>query len=222
VVDALKSLLLIEQTILEFNHDSEGVVRMNVSLYFMPQILADFILKFNKIYPNVQFNIDMTTVEGGNEALERYESDLFIFAHSGPVKFDSEKFVVKNLMEVETSFFASKEFIKKHNLGGSVKKEKLNNVPILSFPNYTQARKDLETMGLSSNHLIESNSTQMLINLAKNNMGLIWGPANFMDSELVKVNVTDIKIPNVIVSIKYDIKMSNKAGLAFIQSIFNI
>jgi len=215
---AFEHLLVAEDTISDFGERSQGIVRLNVSLYFIPQIATELITKFNKKYPAIKFEITTASVADGNDALERHESDLMIFSYSGVKNHDASKFTVVDIMELENEFFATREFIKKHNLDGAVTLEQLATVPMISVANTFQISKNLNKLGLGKNPIVETNSTQMLVSLAKSDMGVIYGPAAFV-GDLVKINVRDMQPLKSFIAIKYNNNIANKAGVAFIESI---
>jgi len=216
---AFTYFLTAEQTILEFNEKSQGVIFLRTSLYYMPQIASNLISQFNKKYPGVKFEITSSTVTEGIDALDRHESDLMIYTCIGKDDNNKGKFTTVNLIELENAFFASKEFIKKHKLDGITTIEQLSNVPMLSVPSVFQVSKDLKDIGLAKEPIIETNSTQMLISLAKDGMGIVFGPSDFMDNGLVKIQVKDLELPKYYIAIKYNNELANKAGIAFIDMI---
>jgi len=215
---AFVHLMHAENTITEFNEKSDGVVRLNVSLYFMPQITGKLISDFNKKYPNIRFEITSSTLTNGVGAVERHESDMYIYTYIKPTSLKDDLETI-DLTETESSFFASKDFLKKHGLNSTISKEQLSSLPILSLPLSYRIMKELEKLGLKVNPIVESNSSQMLMHLATNNVGIILGPDNYITHDLVKLNISDLKIPNVVVAIKYNKDLANKAGSAFIEMV---
>jgi DNA-binding transcriptional LysR family regulator len=218
---AFTHLLTAEDTILDFNEKSQGVVHLSISLYYMPQIVGQMVSNFNQAYKNVKFEIAMTNTAAGNEALERHESDIFMYAYTKEEAYNKHEYTVINIMELENRFFASADFLKANNLGTTITKEQLLSSPVMTVTSIYPMHGELEKLGIK-NPLVETNSTQMLINLASNNMGIIFGPDKYVATGLVKLDVKDIQTPKCRIAVKYNNSIANKAGIAFIEHIVNL
>jgi len=216
---AFVQLLNAENIVLEFNEKSQGEVRLNLSLYFMPQLAGPIIANFTKTYPNIKMMINSATITEGADAIERHESDIFLFAYWKTIPFKTDGLTVIELMEIENCLFASESYLKQNGLGTTITKEQLQNLTIMSYPYSSQAGKAFYELATSKDALVETNSTQMLISLAENNAGIILAPDGLVGDDLVKVKVTGIESPRFNIALAYNNELANKAGSAFIATI---
>jgi len=213
-------LLEAESTIQEFNEKSQGVIRLNLSLYYMTQITTKFIMSFNKQYPNIKFEIVISSADDGLQSLDKHETDLLIYAYMQP-QSESDEFATINLCELENSFYAGKEFARKHGLGPTITKQQLENLPIISSPKVYQTRTELEKIGLAKNPIIETRTTEMIISLMENNIGISLGLDEYLsqNKNLVRLEVEGMKPLKCHIAIKYNKNLANKAAAAFIEKI---
>ena len=215
---AFVNLIAAEDAITEFNEQSQGLVRLNTSLYYMPQVVGKLVAEFNKSHPNIKFEITTALIAEGNESIERHESDVAIFAYTDVEQYDTQKYAIVKLIDIENSFFASKEFMKKHGITATIKAEQLAKLPILLPRKGSQIRNSLAKMDVI-NSVVEANSTDMLIALAKADVGMVFGPEQIAGNGLEKIVVSDIKLPKCKVVLKYNIELANKAAAAFIDMV---
>jgi len=216
---AFVQLLHAESRITEFNEESKGIVRLNVSTFFVSYIAGSLIKNYASKYPNIDFTITSEKTEVGIDALERHESDVFIFTSMKPLQYNKEEIAVINLMEVENSFYASKGFMKKHGITSTITQEQLQDLPKLSMTGTSTSRVELGKVGITKNFVAESNSTPMLLNLAESNMGIVFGPEGYVGQNLVKLDVVGLEPIKCYVALAYNKDIANKAGSAFIDMV---
>ena len=58
----------------------------------------------------------------------------------------------------------------------------------------------------------------MLIQLAMNDLGIIFGPSN-LEYDLVQIKVDGLNLPKINLGIAYNTEIANKAGSAFIKLV---
>jgi len=90
---------------------------------------------------------------------------------------------------------------------------------MLALPESYRVRAELASIGIAKTPIIESNSTQMLTELALNDIGIVFGPDEYMHKDLVKLNVPGVKPIKCYVAMVYNKEIANKAGSAFIGMV---
>ena len=218
--EAVIAFANVEEAIKTFNENTSGIIRINLSLYFMSQMTADFIAGFNKKYPHVKFIINSSPINDALTTLKRHEVDFLIMAYN-PEQAKNDNFKTVHLREISNSFFASKEFLKSHGLGTKITKSQFDTLPLIALSKAFQARTDLDKIGMASNSIVEVNSTETVISLVEKNIGIAFGPDEIIDknSNLVKLEITDVKLPKCVLAIKYNEPLANKAAIAFLNGI---
>lgn len=217
VREAFINLLNAEDTVQEFDENSKGTIRIAMSLSFPPFVVGEIVSEFNGKYPNIKFEIAETSIEKGTDSIGRHQYDILFYARFANEKFDKNLFTVLDLSELNSFVYASKDFIAKHNLSGTVTKEQLLKLPMISISKTYQMRGEIEKTGLGEESIIETNSTQIFVNLAKRGIGYIVAPSGYLGDEFVKLNVTGLTLPKCYVSAKYNNNLANKAASSFIQ-----
>jgi len=220
IKQAFVALLNAENTVTEFNETSNGQLNINLSLFFMPQMVTNILTEYNAKFPKIKMNIIQANIEYGIQSLERHECDvLFIcYMDANTVQYDKNAFTLNNIREIENVFYASKDFMKKHNITNNITKDQLVKLPIVTFGTKYQVRKELEKFGIAKNPMVETNSNDMLLNLAANGVGIVFAPES-IDASLEKITVTDITMPKTKIAMIYNNEIANKAGTALIEFV---
>ncbi|MCL2229273.1 MAG: LysR family transcriptional regulator [Firmicutes bacterium] len=214
---AFIDLLKAEESIREFNEHSDGIIRLGVSLFYMPHIVSEIISKYNQKYPNVNFKITAATINTNLHALERHDKDIAIIATTEKNFKAPKDMTAIKIAEIENVFFAGIEYAKKHNLTPAVDVSKLHELEVISMPLTSPMGSFVAKSGIGA-QIHESSSAQMIIELAKRNLGIFLGPTNVSKTEgLVEFKVNNFEVPNICIYMLYNNDVANKAAAALIS-----
>jgi len=210
-----------ESTVQEFNTTSQGVIRVSTSYFFLVPFAADFISIFNKKYPNIKFAVHTGSVSSGLDCLRKHETDLLLFTYLPDAAYSkgNDDYTNVPICELETSAYASKDFIKKHGLAETVTLAQIENLPVIAKAKSYSMREALEKLGLSQNPAIQVNTTELAVELCERGLGITFGPSNIAITNLVRLTIKDVRLPKYTVAIRYNKNLANKAAVALVEMI---
>lgn len=109
ISNALNIIHIGESKLSEKNIENEQIIKIGVRTHICICFLSKYIESFNKIYPNIKFDlVDMST----NSMIYMLESKkLDIIVDSLPIKSDKLKLEIRNLKNIDTCFVGNKKFI---------------------------------------------------------------------------------------------------------------
>ena len=216
---AFDNILMGERVLKEKENDLTGIIRIgiysHISLFMLPKIMNEF----SKKYPNAKFNIYSTSNMEMLEKLRNKELDFVILQY--PIFLNEQNFTEELLCELETCFYANKEFYDLYNS---------NHETIVEYPlilptrGYTDINK-LEEIFKNQNLILKRNYTiycnELTKQFAKEGVGIVWGLKKSIEKELKNKELFEIPIdlpmPTTKFSIAYDKKFLNKTTEEFIN-----
>jgi len=222
IKNAFVQLLNAENTIHDFNNSSNGIVKLCISRFFMPQLSANIFMAFHKKYPNIFLETIVAKIDVGVDLLDKHEIDVMLFVHFGNNKYDKSKFSVIELGEIPCGFYASTQFVNEHNLKQKITSQELAKLPFLSLLKSFQLRGELEKLGIAKKPSFESNSTEMLLLMAEKGLGVVYAPDSIASANLQKIQTTGFVLPPCHVAGMYNNNIANKAGNAFVEIIRSV
>lgn len=217
---AFNDINIAENIIKENKKDYSSAVKIGIYEHIAQIILPDILEKFYKKYPNIKFEVAISSSNELKEKLKNRELDIIITQY--PLLTEENNiFIEEKLFELENCFFTTEKI---YNLYIN---NNLKEIPlILPFRGYV----DIDTLDLllSNNNLKFKNNFRIYtIELAKKivlrNLGIGWGPKKCIEQELNENKLYEISLdfdtPNTKFSIAYNEKAINEACKEFIKEL---
>ena len=216
---AFDNILMGERVLKEKENDLTGIIRIgiysHISLFMLPKVMNEF----SKEYPNAKFNIYSTSNMEMLEKLRNKELDFVILQY--PIFLNEQHFTEELLCELETCFYANKEFYDLYNSNHETIAEYPLILPTRGYPDINK----LEELFKNQNLILKRNYTIYCNELAKQfvkeGVGIGWGLKKSIEKELKNSELFEIPIdlpmPTTKFSIAYDKNFLNKTTEEFIK-----
>jgi len=212
------SLIEAEESVQVFNEESSAVIKIICTTNFAGYYLNEHIVNFSDKFPNIRFDIQNKSVDDALVALEKNKTHM-VFSIIPSSKLSSLDF---NHIEIERfpqSFFTTKTFAKKYNIGKSITEkefDELKFIAIRTVHNYFDMIKSPE---------IFVDTQEMLLRLISKDIGVgfgIWEVArDVMGKEIAfQFNIDNKKPDDVVLICLHPPKQSiTKAASTFVDLI---
>jgi len=193
IKNAITSIVEVENSLRGFDHQSEAVLKIGLTIPSIEYCVLDYLKEFCTKYPNVQ--------------LEFYRRDIMELLGSGKLDFVIEmgsvvgkhNFNTISLFDMNNTFIATKEFLKKHGLSQTISVDDLLRLPIISFHTWSDFYKQLNVK-IKPKFVIKADSVIMGHYMAKNSMGISYyvkeAFQKMNDPDLVEVQVKNLSFPS--------------------------
>jgi len=209
----------IENKIKVFGPDSPGIIKIACTTSYSGFYVANFINKFRKTYPKVEFDIIHASKGNALDMLEKAHVHLVfsVVPNNWKNTPSTENITLTTLDPV---FFASTEYAKNNGIGATISKEKFEELPFISLRTLSHYFDDIKTPDI----IAELQDT--LLQLVRSNEGVSFGFEQALDiftnkQEIVRFKVAGLEArkANLICSHSTKTELPN-AAKAFI-TIFN-
>lgn len=184
------NLLLFHHTIDNIKALDSGVLRIGASDTICKYYLIEKLKQFEEKYPNIRYRVTNCTTNDSIELLKTGKVDL-AFLHT-PIK--NKELKLKDCMELNDCFICSKEF----DASNIKELRDLINYRILLLEKDSYSRLLLDQCLLKYNVILkpkfELASLDLLIEFAKNNMGIICVAEEYVKKELESGELKKINI----------------------------
>lgn len=195
-------------------------IHSNIGTFLLPKIVKKFLEK----YPNAKINIYNSTAKEMREMFKNHQIDILILHY--PI-FDTEQSNIyeEKLFACETCFFGIKKYYDLFNI--SKEKNIIFDYPlILPLKGFTTSNA-LEKNFKNHNALLSSNiylySTEMMISLVKEGIGVGWTQRKCIQKELENNELyeipVEVELPKIEFSIAYDKNTIGKTAIEFAKYI---
>lgn len=195
-------------------------IHSNIGTFLLPKIVK----KFSEKYPNAKINIYNSTAKEMREMFKNHQIDILILHY--PI-FDTEQSNIyeEKLFICETCFFGIKKYYDLFNI--SKEKNIIFDYPlILPLKGFTTSNA-LEKKFKNHNALLSSNiylySTEMMISLVKEGIGVGWTQRKCIQKELENNELyeipVEVELPKIEFSIAYDKNTIGKTAIEFSKYI---
>ena len=218
----LVSLDNAERKIKDFNEESAGIIKFGCPSHFAAHIFVEYFQSFNKKYPNIKLEIFSALKSQLTDMLIKREIDFII--DTLPIISENQNSEIVSLIEVNNTFFTSKEFAKQHNISGLLTKEHLGTLPIiLPWKSYHKVKAMLEKLQIDINSKIETSTIELTYHMVLLNLGIGYCMENFLQKQyqiekVIKLDM-DIELPKSIIACAYYKNSLNKASQEFIKGL---
>lgn len=194
VVDqAIKILETAETKFKESKKIATGTLRISAADTVVTHFLMRYIKKYHEMYPNVVITFkDCTT----SETLERIKTGKADVGMVNLPIYDREVHLTGQTGVIEDIFVASEKY---SNLFDKVVELKdLPDYPILMLDNTTATSKEifnfLDSLNINITPEFEVSSVELIIEMAKNGLGIACVPRRYVLQELARRELHEIKV----------------------------
>lgn len=216
---AFNNISLGEKLLKEKNNDLNGVIRIgiysHISLFMLPKTINEFTRK----YPKAKFSIYATSNTEMLEKLNNNELDLLIMQY--PIFINEKNIKEEIICQLETCFYTNKKYYDIYSQNNNSIAEIPIILPVRGYPDITKLEETLKTNNIILKHSITSYTTELAIELAKNNLGVAWGIKKCVEKELNNQTLYELKtnfeLPLSTFSIAYNEELLNQTTKEFIK-----
>ncbi len=183
VEEALKIFNQAESKYLELKDGEKGVLRICAADTVSTHFLLPYIKKYHEKFPDVKLTLTNGTSAQTIDMLKSSKGDIGFV--NLPVD-DSEVNLCNTVMQLHDTFVAGKEFSKLKNQIVDLKR--LQDYPLLMLDSQTATRQAIvsyaHSQGIHLHPEIEISSLELMVELAKNGMGIACIAREFVLHEL--------------------------------------
>jgi DNA-binding transcriptional LysR family regulator len=222
VIDAISKLETAEKAIKDFNTETSCVMRIGSSSSIASVQIKDFISDFVTRYPNVKLDIHYQMREELASMLVNHQLDVIIHRIPFPRTPHGNNLTVDELCDHPRTFFASRAFMTKHNIGSTVTREQFEKLPVILAK---KTREDISLLlsVISPKQITEvlRGGCELIYSMVKNGVGIGYTNPNLVtptdDVELI--TISDVQLPKHKLGIIYNKGETSKAVQTFVKEI---
>ena len=192
VEQALKMLDGAEDLFKAIRNIATGTLRISASDTNITHFLMRYIKKYHELYPNVSIVLKNSTSKETIELIKQNKADVGLI--NLPV-FDKDILLTGQTGEVEDIFVACDKYADLFDK--TIDLKDLSNYPILMLDNNTATSKEiynfLDSINIKITPEFEVGSVEMLVEMAKNGLGIACIPRRYILDELKRQELSEIK-----------------------------
>lgn len=190
---AIKLLDSAESKFKESKNIATGVLRISAADTVVTHFLMRYIKKYHELYPNVVITFKDCTTKETLEKIKAHKADIGMV--SLPIN-DDDVLLTGQTGVIEDIFVASDKY---SNLFDSIMDLRdLPDYPIIMLDNSTSTSKEiagfLDKHGITITPEFEAGSVELVIEMAKNGMGIACVPRRYVLEELARKELYEIKV----------------------------
>ncbi len=192
VKDAIESLKIGENRILNLKKLESGNIRIGIGTILTKFFLMEHLEKFHKDYPKITINIDTTSTDEMLKNLENGKLDMAVIATD---KMKYKNFDIVYSEEIQDIFISNREFA--NITDKSINLEELNNYPLLLQNVSTTSRQFLdkftESNGIKLKSIMDLASYSLVVEFVKIGFGIGFVTRRYVEKELKENTLFEIK-----------------------------
>lgn len=193
VEQALKMLDSAEDRFRERRNIATGQIRIAAADTIVTHFLMRYIKKYHEIYPNVNIIFKNSTTK---EALDMIKSNKADIGMVNLPIYDKDVIMTGQTGIIEDIFVASDKY--KELFDKNLSLRDLPDYPILMLDGTTSTTKEIndffDSMSIKIVPEFEAGSIELLIEMAKNGLGIACVPRRYVLDELAKKELREVKV----------------------------
>ena len=190
---AIKLLDSAESKFKESKNIATGVLRISAADTVVTHFLMRYIKKYHELYPNVVITFKDCT---SKETLERIKTDKADIGLVSLPIYDEDVLLTGQTGIIEDIFVASDKF--SDLFDSLLDLRDLPDYPIIMLDNTTSTTKEINSFldmhGINLTPEFEAGSIELVIEMAKNGMGIACVPRRYVLEELARKELYEIKV----------------------------
>ena len=194
---AYEQISAAEEELARYNGLDEGIIRIGVSETALHEVLLSALVKYHTLYPKIKFNlINLTNIQAIS-ATKNQAVDFALIA----TPFDTDKTITSvPIKKFQDIVVCGKRY--KYLTSEKVSFKELTKHCIISLNKTTKTyeyySKIFHKYGLSFSPDIEVSTSNQILPIAQNNLGIGFVPASFAEKELASGEVFRLETEEVI------------------------
>lgn len=193
VEQALKMLDSAEDRFRERRNIATGQIRIAAADTIVTHFLMRYIKKYHEIYPNVNIIFKNSTTK---EALDMIKSNKADIGMVNLPIYDKDVIMTGQTGIIEDIFVASDKY--KELFDKNLSLRDLPDYPVLMLDRTTSTTKEIndffDSMSIKIVPEFEAGSIELLIEMAKNGLGIACVPRRYVLDELAKKELREVKV----------------------------
>lgn len=193
VEQALKMLDSAEDRFRERRNIATGQIRIAAADTIVTHFLMRYIKKYHEIYPNVNIIFKNSTTK---EALDMIKSNKADIGMVNLPIYDKDVIMTGQTGIIEDIFVASDKY--KELFDKNISLRDLPDYPVLMLDGTTSTTKEIndffDSMSIKIVPEFEAGSIELLIEMAKNGLGIACVPRRYVLDELAKKELHEVKV----------------------------
>lgn len=193
VEQALKMLDSAEDRFRERRNIATGQIRIAAADTIVTHFLMRYIKKYHEIYPNVNIIFKNSTTK---EALDMIKSNKADIGMVNLPIYDKDVIMTGQTGIIEDIFVASDKY--KELFDKNLSLRDLPDYPVLMLDGTTSTAKEIndffDSMSIKIVPEFEAGSIELLIEMAKNGLGIACVPRRYVLDELAKKELREVKV----------------------------
>lgn len=193
VEQALKMLDSAEDRFRERRNIATGQIRIAAADTIVTHFLMRYIKKYHEIYPNVNIIFKNSTTK---EALDMIKSNKADIGMVNLPIYDKDVIMTGQTGIIEDIFVASDKY--KELFDKNLSLRDLPDYPVLMLDGTTSTTKEIndffDSMSIKIVPEFEAGSIELLIEMAKNGLGIACVPRRYVLDELAKKELREVKV----------------------------
>ncbi len=224
VENALNNIIAGYKVLTETKQQLSGEINIgihsNIGIFLLPKIVK----RFSEKYPNAKINIYNSTTKEMKEMFNNHKIDILIL-HFPIFDSDNRDIYEEKILTCESCFFGIKKYYDSFLLQNNqdIVFEFPLLLPIKGFTTSKSLEKAFKKYNLVLSSNIYSYTTEMLVSLVKNGIGVGWTIKNCIQEELDNNQLyeipIDMELPKIEFSIAYNKNTINNTALEFANYI---
>lgn len=222
VKKSYNDIIVGERNLTENKNLKSGKISIGVQSHIGRFYLFPYLEKFHKKYPNIEINISSRNTSELIKLLENNDIDFVI--DTSPIETEYNNLIIEPLMELEHCFVASNNYpIKNKNIKIQELKDYSLILPVERSTPRKQLVKLLKKENIDVNPFITIETTEMLIDAVKKNMGVGYVIKKAVEEELRKKELDEIHVnvplPKLLLNLVYIENNLTHIPKAFMEEI---
>lgn len=197
-------------------------IHSNIGTFLLPKVIKKFIEE----YPNAKINIYNSTTKEMKEMFSKHQIDILIL-HFPIYNSEDSNIYEEKIFTCDSCFFGVKKYYNSFFI--SNKQNIVFDCPLLLPLKGFATSNSLEKVFKKHNLILSSNiylyTTEMLVSLAKEGIGIGWALKDCITEELSNGYLYeipfDIELPKMEFSLAYDKNTINRTALEFAKYLIN-
>lgn len=195
-----------ERRLKENRNLNSGKISIGVQSHIGRFFLFPYLEKFHEKYPNIEINISSRNTSELIKLLESNDIDFVI--DTSPIETEYSNLVIEPLMELEHCFVSSTNYLIKNK---KIEIQDLKDynliLPVIRSTPRKQLTKLLKDKNIELKPFITIETTEMLIDAVKKNMGIGYVMKKAIEEELKNKELKEIKVnlqlPKLLLNLVY-------------------
>ena len=224
VMPAVAVLNRTSENIAEFTANTQCVIRLGCATNIAKFVLLDFICDFMKKFPKTQISIRSESRNNLCDMLAKRDIDVLVYRL--PIIYDKDYITVERLCDLHKAFFASHDFMQKHNIGTTITCEQLAKLPVVS-PD--KMRDDAQFIVKALNKPLDTfidisdiiGGNELVYSITKKGMAIGYFNEHCVTpyDKISKITVQNLSLPMHALGVAYPKGETSKPILTFINSL---